>query len=113
MKTTREATDRVVGGSLLTGLTVSVAVMLLGLVFVGVRGGHASHVIALANIVGDLRRGDAPAMLDAGILLLFATPILGIIVAGLRFVAERDRAFIAITILLLCLLALGILLALR
>lgn len=99
-----------VGWTLLIGLLVSIAVMAVGLALTAARGGDASRVVPLHRELSDLATGQAPAVLDLGILLMFATPVVGVAVAFVRFLQERDRAFAAVSgcLLLLLLIAFGI-----
>jgi uncharacterized membrane protein len=88
--------------------------MVLGLILAAVQGGHsASNVLPLDAIWSHLTGGDPSAVLDLGILALFATPVAGVAVALGVFVRERDMAFVAITALLLVIIAVGFAIALR
>jgi uncharacterized membrane protein len=100
--------------TLFTGLLVSIAIMILGLVLVIPEGGNvATHVVSLDRVVPDLVHGSRSAVLDSGILVLFATPLLGVVVAFVQFVRQRDMAFSLITALLLIVLTAGFLVALH
>lgn len=106
--------DAAIGWTLLIGLLASIGVMALGLVVTAERGGKdASRVLPLDQVVPHLARGEGPAVLDFGILLLFATPLIGVVVAMAWFVWRRDGSFVAVSGLLLVLLGLGFVLALR
>jgi uncharacterized membrane protein len=102
-----------VGWVLLGGLLLSIAVMVLGLILAAARGGSATTVFPLDQVLSQLSRGEAAAVLDLGILLLFATPLVGVLAALIRFAIEQDRQFMAISLLLLCILAIGFAVALR
>jgi uncharacterized membrane protein len=102
-----------VGTTLLLGLLISVAVMILGLVDVAVSGRSASHVLPLAQVLPHLRNGDPRSVLDLGILLLLATPLAGVIVAALEFMRRKDRPFTFITLSLLVVLGIGFVVALH
>jgi uncharacterized membrane protein len=107
-------TDLVVGWSLLAGLLLSVATMALGLILVEITGARgAGHVVPLDRMLGRVAAGNAPAILDLGILLLFATPFVGVLVALIRFAVGRDLAFMLVSSLLLVLLVVGFAVALR
>ena len=70
------------GYTLLGGLLVSITVMLAGLAYGALRGTTASgHVLPLDTVLPHLRNGDPSALLDLGILLLFATPFVAVLVA--------------------------------
>jgi uncharacterized membrane protein len=64
------------------------------------------HPVAL---LGDVVRGDAPAILELGILLLVATPICRVIFAVIAFAMERDRLYVAISLTVLAVLLFGML----
>jgi uncharacterized membrane protein len=109
-----EETDAAIGAVLLAGLLLSIAVMVLGLVLTAARGKvSASQVLPLDQVLPHLRSGDPAAVLDLGILLLFATPLAGVVVALFEFLRRRDGPFSVITLLLLLILAIGFAVALR
>jgi uncharacterized membrane protein len=103
-----------VGYTLLGGLLVSIAVMVLGLVLAVAHGGNETkHVLRIEQVLPHLTNTGGSAVLDLGILLLFATPLLAVIVALVEFIRQRDTAFAGITALLLVVLAIGFGIALR
>jgi uncharacterized membrane protein len=103
-----------VGGTLLSGLLVSIAVMTAGLVASALRGSNGtSTVLPLDRVVPHLLDGEPKAILDVGILLLFATPLVAVLVAFGEFVAQRDIAFVLVTGLLLCMLVVAFAVALH
>lgn len=95
------------------GLVVAVVVMVIGLIWVGATGASATRVIRLPDIVPALGVGRAASVLDLGILLLFATPLAGVLVALGGFVRTGDRPFAIITVILLTLLIAGFVVALH
>ena len=64
------------------------------------------HPMALLR---GIARGDASAIIAAGILLLVATPICRVIFAVIAFAIERDRLYVAISLTVLAVLLLGML----
>jgi uncharacterized membrane protein len=102
-----------VGWILLGGLLLSIAVMALGLGLTAIRGGDTSHVLPLANVLPELAKGHTAAILDLGILLLFATPLAGVLAALVGFWREGDETFTVITLILLILLGAGFAVALH
>ena len=101
-----------VGFCLLYGLLFSIAVMLAGLLYGALQGRSASsHVLPLDKIPARLGSLDPSALLDLGILLLFATPLAGVVVAFEEFLRLRDLAFALITLVLLILLLAGFIVA--
>lgn len=103
-----------VGLTLLTGLLASIAVMVVGLVLAS-HGGQrmVTTVLPLDRVVPELMHGSTSALLDGGILLLFATPMLGVVAALARFLRQGDREFSVITGFLLLVLLAGFGVALR
>lgn len=103
-----------VGATLLVGLLLSIGVMTIGLVTAALRGGSStSHVLKLDQVLPHLLSADSAAVLDLGILLLFATPLIAVLVALLNFLLLRDMVFAAVTAVLLLMLALAFGVALR
>jgi uncharacterized membrane protein len=100
--------------TLFFGLLASIAIMILGLILVALQGKNvATHVVTLNRVLPDFMGGSGSALLDTGILVLFATPLLGVLVAFVQFVRQRDTAFSLITALLLLVLGAGFLVALH
>lgn len=100
--------------TLFGGLIISIAIMVLGLGLVAGEGKNAAtHVVPLDRVIPDLLHGSRPAVLDSGILVLFATPLIGVVVALVQFVRRREAEFSLITALLLVVLAAGFLVALH
>ncbi len=64
------------------------------------------HPNALLNAI---LRGDASAIILLGILLLVATPICRVIFAVVGFAIERDRLYVAISLIVLTVLLFGML----
>lgn len=97
-----------IGWTLLGGLVLSIGVMIVGIVSVAAEGGHAaSQVLPIDKVAGSVVQGKPSAILDLGILLLFATPLAGVLVALVEFVRQGDRPFVLITGLLLLILVIG------
>lgn len=106
-------TYNAVGWVLFAGLILSVAVMVIGLILAAAQGRSATSVYPLDQVLPHLAQGRPAAILDLGILLLFATPLAGVITACSRFALEHDRQFVFLSLLLLCILAIGFAVALR
>lgn len=102
-----------VGFVLLGGLLISITVMSAGLIASAVVGGTAATVLPLDRVPARLGQGDANAILDLGILLLFATPLAGILTALVEFWIQRDRTFVLVTMGLLAMLAIAFAVALH
>ncbi len=104
---------RHVGLTLLAGLLLSIAVMAIGLLATAISGGNTSNVLTLDRVIPDLLAGHAPAVLDLGILLLFATPLVAVLVAFIEFVRQHDGFFVGVTALLLVVLVISFAVALH
>jgi uncharacterized membrane protein len=103
-----------VGYTLLSGLWISIVVMAAGLGLAALRGIHqSSHVLPLQRLPAGLGAGKPAAILDLGILLLFATPFVGVLVALTEFLRLRDFPFLWVTVALIIILLAGFAVALR
>jgi len=88
--------------------------MVAGLLLVAARGeSNPTSVLPLDQEWSQLMKGSSGAVLDLGILLLFATPVTGVLVALLQFWLERDRAFALVSGVLIVLLCGAFAIALR
>lgn len=108
-----EQTDRWIGSILAAGLVLAIVVMILGLILTALQGGYKDTVLPLDRVGPALVNGKAPAVLDIGILILFATPLAGVLAALAGFVSRRNTVFVGITVALLVLLVIGFAVALR
>lgn len=112
-------TELLISITLRTGVTISVAVMLLGLVLTFAHhhdyfhsrpalGELTNSREVFANTTGAVLRGvrelrgQSIAML--GILLLIATPVVRVAISVALFAAQRDRRYVLITAVVLALL---------
>jgi uncharacterized membrane protein len=57
------------------------------------------------KLLAQLVRGDAAALIQLGVLLLIATPVARVIFAVVAFLVERDWLYVAISVLVLAVLA--------
>jgi uncharacterized membrane protein len=74
---------------------------------------HAGCTCSAGGAASTKQGGPAAAILDLGILLLFATPLAGILAAAAGFALERDWVFTGTTTLLLVMLAIAFIVALH
>ena len=75
--------DSIVGWTLLGGLVLSIGVMGLGLVLEAVDGSQGGdHVLPLDQILPSLAQGKPPAVVDLGIVLLFAVSVAALVNIG-------------------------------
>jgi uncharacterized membrane protein len=71
-----------------------------------------AHPLSLrrpAELAGGIARGEADAIVELGILLLVATPICRVVFAVVGFAIERDRLYVAISLMVLAVLLYGLL----
>jgi uncharacterized membrane protein len=61
-----------------------------------------------AAILAGTLRGDAPAVMQLAVLVLIATPVLRVALAALAFAAERDRLYVAVSLVVLLGLVAGL-----
>lgn len=71
--------------------------------------GEPAHLRSLPGIVRSAVRGEAPAIIQLGLLLLIATPIARVALALAGFYLERDRRYVAISAVVLIILVLSLL----
>ena len=98
---------------LLSGLLLSILVMVAGLIAEAASGQSATAVLPLDQEPTHLLKGDASAVLDLGILLLFATPLAGVAAAFAEFWLQHDRTFVLVTGGLMVMFAIAIAIALH
>jgi uncharacterized membrane protein len=60
------------------------------------------------GLIHGLARGDASAMIQAGIVLLIATPVCRVVFAVIGFALERDRLYVAVSLVVLGVLLWGL-----
>jgi uncharacterized membrane protein len=104
------------------GVTISLTIVILGTVFTFIH--HREYLTSRASLpevtgdaarfprtVGQVLRGmrdlQGRSIVLFGLLLLIATPVMRVAVSALAFVYERDRVYVAITLVVLALLLLS------
>lgn len=98
--------DRIIQRLLILGLVLSTAVLLAGLALSAVSGGSVpSQVLSFKQILAGLRDGSPSSLLNLGLLMLIATPVLAVMGALVHFVAKRDWRFVVAALLVLLVLA--------
>jgi uncharacterized membrane protein len=103
----------VLAAVLLVGLLGSTACMVAGIALGVITGQGARHVVPLDQVLPSLMHGQVQTLLDVGILLLFATPLAGVVTALVLLARARDTFFASVAALLLIVLASGFAVALR
>jgi uncharacterized membrane protein len=116
---TDERVDRLIGGILQAGVLASGILVLAGgilyLVHYGmtpanyrVFGAESSQIHGIWPILSGVARFDGRAIIELGILLLVATPVIRVLFSVLAFAIQGDRLYISITLLVLGILLYGI-----
>lgn len=68
-------------------------------------GLEADPLRSPAEVLAGLGRREPNALIDLGLFVLMATPIVSILISGLQFFLERDAKFVTITLALLGIIA--------
>lgn len=106
-----EPIERMVSRVLRAGITVSVALMAMGLVLALFdEEGMPSHVVPLADLPSLLGELDSAAYLSLGLLVLIATPFVRVAGSVVTFALERDRRYVLITAVVLAVMCLSVVL---
>jgi uncharacterized membrane protein len=111
--------ERLMGRLLQTGVFAAAGVVMIGgVLYLVYHGGEKAafsrfqprplSVDHPAGLIRQLSHGGPSAVLDLGILILVATPICRVIFALISFAEERDRLFVAVSLLVLSMLLFGI-----
>ena len=115
--------EKLISVTLRTGVLVSIAVILAGVVFTfahhpayfSSRPALGELIDARANFtssIGDVARGvralRGQAIVMLGILLLIATPVVRVAISVFLFAAQRDRRYVVITSAVLVLLLISL-----
>ena len=114
-KWTDQYVEELIGNLLQTGVTLASAVVLLGGSIYLVRHGLAApqyHVFmgepsdlrTMAGIVRDALTLRGRGIIQLGLLLLIATPIARVAFSVAAFAVQRDRLYVAITLIVLAIL---------
>lgn len=104
------STRQVVGTVLAAGVYGSVLLMFAGAVVAAVSPSPAPLPRTPGEVLRGVAAGHGLALMQLGVALLIATPVLRVLASALSFVRERDWAYVAITTTVLALLVLSVLL---
>src|SRR5215203_3697495 len=113
------AVEQRIGRLLQIGVFTAAAVAIVGAILVLIHHGSEtpsfgdfrvapSYLTSVGGILGGVRAMRADAIVQLGIVLLIATPILRVAFTLVAFALQRDRVYIAITTLVLALLVYGL-----
>jgi len=118
--TADDRTEQVVGTVLRLGVLIAAAVTLVGGVLYLMQSGathpdyhtfrgQVSPLRSLADVARGVAAGNAEAIVQAGVVLLIATPIARVALTLVAFAIRKDRLYALISALVLALLAFGLL----
>jgi uncharacterized membrane protein len=107
---TDERVEKILGTLLQSGVIISGAVVLAGGVLYLLRYGrlpmHYENFVAererlgsLAGVVHDALHGDGRAIIQCGLLLLIGTPVARVLFSIIGFALEKDRLYVALTLI--------------
>jgi uncharacterized membrane protein len=113
------AVEQVIGRLLQIGVFMAAAVAIVGAILVLIQhgsstpafsafGGAPDHLTSVGGIVRGVRDMRSESIVQLGIVLLIATPMLRVAFTLVAFVLQRDRVYVAITTLVLALLVYGL-----
>jgi uncharacterized membrane protein len=112
---TDERMDRMIGTLLRSGVIVSAAATLAGGIWHLAQSGsampdyHVFHgepadLMTLSGVLSGVMAGRSECLIQLGLLMLVATPIARVALCLVAFAAERDRAYVGITLIVLTVL---------
>ena len=107
--------EQVIGELLRVGVILSAAVVLLGgAVYLFRHGttppgysvfhGEPSNFRNVPGILHEVRAGRGRGIIQLGLLLLIATPVARVVFSVVAFALERDRPYVAVTLIVLAVL---------
>jgi uncharacterized membrane protein len=113
---TDERMDKLIGGLLRGGVILSAATVLAGGVWHLAQSGGAvpqdhlfhgepAELRSVGGVLHGLAAGDAASLIQLGLLLMIATPIVRVAFSVYAFAAQRDGTYVAITLIVLAALA--------
>lgn len=101
----------IVGWVLRAGVMASMAVVIVGgIIFLYRHGGSAANYsvfkgqpdfVKSGGIFSGIFAGHGRSIIQAGIILLIATPVVRVAISALGFIAEKDYLYTAITLVVL------------
>lgn len=103
-------TEQAVGLVLAVGVYGSVGLMVVGALLAALQPPPTQALNGPGTILAGLLQGRGLALVQLGIALLIATPVLRVIASVVSFARHRDWAFVLITLTVLTLLACSVLL---
>lgn len=117
---TDEQLEKRVGNLLRLGVFVSAAVVGVGAVmYLIAHGGEPAHytqfrgeaeqIRGVSAILSGALHGSSSDIIQLGLLVLIATPVARVILAGYAFMLQRDRLYVVVSAIVLIILTLSLL----
>jgi uncharacterized membrane protein len=98
--------------SLKAGVFVTCVLMVAGLVVIFTSDNVGTDLtVPLNELAGEITNFDAVVLISLGITVLLLTPIILVIVAAANFFLHKDKLYLAICLILMCILAFNIFLS--
>lgn len=115
MRLTDEKLDIAIGRTLQTGVLLAALIVLVGGIMYLLHAsgprpdyshflGVAEHLRTPSGIWRGIMRGDAASVIQFGLLVLIATPVVRVILAGIGFLMECDRLYFWVSAIVLAVL---------
>jgi uncharacterized membrane protein len=92
---------------LVTGMVLSFSIMVIGLLMYAASPTEGG-ALPLDKIFDGIVHGNSIAVIDLGIVILIATPLVRIIAAGITFGLEKDYRFVGIAVFVLAMIILAV-----
>ena len=92
---------------LVTGMVLSFSIMIVGLVLYAITPTEGT-TLPLDKVLDGILKGNPIAVIDLGIVILIATPLVRVIAACLTFGAERDYRFVGVSLFVLAMIILAV-----
>jgi uncharacterized membrane protein len=92
---------------LVTGLVLSFSIMIIGLVMYAITPTEGT-TLPLDRMLDGIFHANPIAVIDLGIVILIATPLVRILAAGITFGLEKDYRFLGIAIFVLAMIVLAV-----
>ena len=100
--------EQIIGNLLRTGVAVAAAVVAVGGIWYLAAGGHAPVDYRNFHPAPGGWQWSPQGVIQLGLLILIATPVARVVFSLVGFALERDRVYVAITIVVLAVLLYGL-----
>jgi uncharacterized membrane protein len=106
--------ERIVAAVLITGVSISATLIVVGMVAALAVGWGGDTTVAdptdFSDLLSRLRAGQPLAITQLGLIVLILTPVVRVGFSVVGFALERDRLYVAITLVVLAVLLASLLL---